>query len=119
MRARKRYRLLVLLAGIGLAVGCGRTPQLQPGNRKLLEALRTAVSAKNSQWLASTSKAVEEKRAKNEISDVEFQALHGVIQKANASDWKGAQKEVFTLVEGQRPTVADRDPSRPTKPRRP
>ena len=71
-----------------LAIGCSRAPQVAPGNRKLLEALRTAISAKNPEWLESSSKLLAEKRAKEEISDVEFKTFSDIIEKAKSSDWK-------------------------------
>jgi hypothetical protein len=87
--------------------GCGRTQVAAP-NRKLLAALQTAVSAKNPEWLAATSKLLTEKRDKGDVSDSEFKVMNGIILKAQSGDWKSAQKEVFALSEGQRPTSEDR-----------
>jgi hypothetical protein len=87
-------------------IGCGRT-QVSAPNRKLLEALQTAVSSKQSDWLEATSKQLTEKRASGDVSESEFKSMNSIIIRARSGDWKGAQKEVFDLSEGQRPTADD------------
>ena len=76
-------------------------------NRKVLEALQTAVSSKKSEWLEAVATQVAEKHEEGDISDNEFNAIDAIIKKAKSGDWKSAQKDSFALSEGQRPTSED------------
>jgi hypothetical protein len=87
--------------------GCSRAPQVSASNRKLLEALQTAVSAKEPQWLEKVVKHVSDRRAKNEMTDAEYNAISRIAKKAEAGDWKSALKDVFALSEAQRPLPED------------
>jgi hypothetical protein len=92
--------LLVFLAG------CGAT-QLASNHRHLLEALQTAVSAKNDRWLEAVSKQVEAERSKGAMSDAEFKAFDAIIRAAKAGNWDTARDRTFALSECQRPTADD------------
>ena len=83
------------------------TTQLASSNRRLLEALQTAVSAKNTEWLDGVAKQVEEQRAKGTMSDAEHNAFDAIIQTAKAGHWETAQSRTFALSEAQRPTAED------------
>jgi hypothetical protein len=95
-----------LLAAVLCLVGCGAT-QLSSTNRHLLEALQTAVSAKNEQWLDGVAKQVEDQRGKGQLSGSEHKVLASVIDLAKAGKWDAAQSRVFALSEAQRPTAED------------
>jgi hypothetical protein len=86
--------------------GCGAT-QFEPKNRHLLEALQTAVTSKNAQWLEAVAKQATEQHDKHALSDGEFKSLQAVIDSAKGGDWKTAESRVFALGEGQKPTAAD------------
>jgi len=86
--------------------GCGAT-QFAPQNRRLLEALQTAVTSKNAEWLEAVTKQVDDAHDKTALSDGEFKALRAVIDSAKTGDWKTAESRVFALSEGQRPTAED------------
>jgi hypothetical protein len=87
-------------------IGCGAT-QFAPQNRHLIEALQTAVTSKNTEWLDAVAKRASEEHDKHVLSDVEFKSLQAVISSAQTGDWKTAESRVFALSEGQRPTRAD------------
>ena len=89
-----------------LLAGCGAT-QVNPANRGLLEALQTAVSAENSEWLDAVSKQMAEQRSAGRLSDAEFRAFDNVIRQAKAGDWRGAQAAVLAIGDAQRPTSDD------------
>ena len=103
----RSFQLVCLLAFIGLMSGCGRQPQMAAPNRKILEALQTAVSSKQTEWLDAVVRQVEEKRDKKEMSDQEFRAIDAIIKKAKSGDWKAARTASFALSDGQRPTSAE------------
>jgi len=104
---RWTLRVLVLpYIFLFMFAGCGAT-QFSPANRHLLEALQTAVSAKNDQWLEAAAKQVEEQRSKRQMSESEHKALASIIDLAKSGKWDAAQSHIFTLSEGQRPTAED------------
>ena len=96
-----------MVIAMSLFSGCGRSPQISSTNRKILEALMTAVSSKDPQWLEIVVKHVTEKRNNNEMPDVEFAAINAIVKKAQSGDWIQAQKDSFALCEAQRPTSDD------------
>jgi len=95
----------VLLAALFMA-GYSAT-QFSPANRHLLEALQTAVTAKNDQWLEAAAKQVEQQYSNGKMSVSEHQAFASIIDLAKAGKWDAAQSRVFALSEGQRPTAED------------
>jgi hypothetical protein len=116
MRTRTPRALLLIASSLALALsGCGAT-QVSPANRRLLEALQTAVSAKNAAWLDAVEKQVADDRTKGEVSDAEFSALDSIIRQAKDGKWDAAQTAVFALSDGQRPTAEDLERVRERKP---
>src|SRR5262249_51838409 len=107
-KSQRNIRVLIVLAALGpiAVVGCGAT-QLKPNNRHLLEALQTAVTSKNAEWLTAVEKHVQEAHDKATLSDAEFKTLGTVIDSAKTGDWKTAERRVFALSEGQRPTAEE------------
>ncbi len=108
MRRTLLLFFLVLLFG-----GCGRVTQIDPDNRRVMQALQTAVSSRNMEWLEATVKLIDEKRAADEMSDDEYTAFEPIIARARAGDWDGAQKGAFALSEGQMPTPEDIEKIKP------
>lgn len=87
--------------------GCSRPTQMSSANRKLLQALQTAASAKKKEWLDDVESKVEEKRQKKELSTEEYNALAPIIKKAKAGNWKQANLDAIALCEGQKPTAQE------------
>jgi hypothetical protein len=98
----------LVIAGLVLVVtvGCGAT-QFEPKNRRLIEALQTAVTSKNAEWVEAVAKQAAEEHGRQVLSEAEFKSLQAVIDSAKAGDWKTAESRVFALSEGQKPTAAD------------
>jgi hypothetical protein len=103
--AGRRLALLLMMLMVLLA-GCGTT-QLSPPGRRLLEAVQTAVSARNSQWLEAAAQQVDTQHDTGPVPQADYQALQAIIAAARAGDWEGAQKRTFALSEGQRPSAED------------
>lgn len=79
---------VVFLLFLVLTFGWGRAPQMTANNRKILEALQTAVSSKQTDWLEAVVVQVNEKREQKQMSDAEFNAIQGIVKKAKSGDWK-------------------------------
>lgn len=91
-----------LLLGIVLIAGCG-PPQVEPANYRLIESLRTALSARNPNWLEDNAKTITKKHADGTMSEGEFTAFEAIIAQARGGDWTGAEEEVMRLAKAQRP----------------
>ena len=116
MTTKKPEVLVTWLATVTLAlllVGCGR-PQAAPHNQRLIASLRTAISARNSQWLEKNAEVLEERCAEGKVSDAELEAFQAIINKARAGQWEEAEREVLAFQKAQRPTQEQID--RVTKP---
>src|SRR4029453_4331079 len=116
MKIQTASALLPIACALALALtGCDAT-QVRPANRRLLEALQTAVSAKNAAWLDAVEKQVADHRTKGELSEAEFSALDAIIRQAKAGNWDAAQTAVFALSDSQRPTADELEQVRKRKP---
>jgi hypothetical protein len=101
---RHAWRLLLICAWFAvLMVGCGR-PQVAPQNLRLTASLRTALSAKNNEWLEQNVTAIEERRTAGQMSDDEYAAFQAIIAQAKAGEWEAAEQEAVKLQKAQRPT---------------
>lgn len=96
-----------ILASLFAISGCYRPTQISSANRKLLQALQTAASAKKTEWLLDVESKLAAKREKNELSDDEFKAFDSIIKRAKAGDWKQANLDALALCEAQQPTAQE------------
>jgi hypothetical protein len=83
--------------------GCGY-PVAEPANMELISSLRTALSAKNEQWLDANAKIIEERHAAGEMGDEQFAAFRGIIEQARGGDWAGAERASVDFQRAQRPS---------------
>lgn len=101
------FRRLCPLLMVGLLfAGCGY-PQAAPENRELIAALRTACSAKNTEWLQATIDKIETRKASGEMSQPEYDALISIAATARSGDWQTAEYECFRMQSHQRPTTEE------------
>lgn len=94
---------LLVLALVALVAGCGY-PNAQPNNKRLITSLRTALSAKNDQWLQANEKLVQQRHQQGEMSDDEHAAFVEIIEQARGGDWQGAEQAALDFQRAQRPT---------------
>ncbi len=90
-----------------LGGGCGRTPQVSSDNREMIVSLFTAISSRNTSWLESNARLLEERRAEGKCADEEYKALANIIAQAKSGDWKSAEEAVTVLRDSQEPTAED------------
>ena len=98
----RRMAIASAIALVSLA-GCARPPQLSPKNIRLAESLRTAISAKRTDWLDMNAKAIDDRHKQGELSDVEYLALQSILETARQGDWATAQTQIIRLEKAQRP----------------
>jgi len=97
---------LVTVAGL-LVTGCAKPPQVSQGNRKLIDGLRTATSARETSWLEACAELLEEGKRKRTVSDVEDQEFSAIIALAREGKWEQAEAEAIRLGKAQKPTPDD------------
>lgn len=109
---RPQQRLLQAAGWFAVAVcacicGCGQGPQFQPQNRPLLSSLRTAVSAKQSDWLQQNVDKIQAGVQAGTISKFEADTLQPVIDLAKKGEWAEANRLIFEIESAQRATSDD------------
>ncbi len=111
------YRALEasLLIAVGFAVGCGGPPQVGVNNYRLVEGLRTAVSARRTDWLEDTAQVIKERHASGELNDEPFAALEAIIVQARDAQWKEAESEVVRLAKAQHASAEEQQRMRAKK----
>jgi hypothetical protein len=90
------------LAILLLLSGCGGQPQAGPGNARLVESLRTAISTRRTDWLEDNAKAVASRHESGQLADESYEALQAIIDQARAGNWDGAESAVLKLAKAQR-----------------
>ena len=100
MRSNKLMVSGVLVAAAVVA-GCNRPPQVGTSNQRLVESLKTAVMARNPDWLGENVKLIDQRYQKGEMTDESYEAFQSIIRQANAGDWAAAQDEVLRLSKVQ------------------
>ncbi|HTM54593.1 MAG TPA: hypothetical protein VL175_11225 [Pirellulales bacterium] len=100
---RLSARMAVLSAV--LVAGCSQAPQVGPENYPLIESLRTAVSARNEDWLADNARLISERHQKGQLDDQQYAEFEAIIAQARTHDWSGAETRVIALAKAQRPVA--------------
>ena len=101
--SRIRLRSAWLLIAALILAGCSKPPQIPPDSRQLIGSLRTAVSAKRTDWLETNAKLVEQKHSQNKLTDEQYQELEAIISLGREGKWADAEKESLRLAEAQHP----------------
>jgi hypothetical protein len=94
----KRTVILLLL----LAAGCGGSPQLGSENYRLVESLRTALSARRSDWLDENAEKIARLHDSGKLDDEQFAALNAIVEQARGGAWEEAEEAVVELAKAQR-----------------
>jgi hypothetical protein len=90
------------LAGLLLVLaGCGEPSVRELKNRQEFEALLTAIALRSSRELAKDAQRLEARHASGELSEKVHKELLLIIQKAQAGDWSGAEKEAYAFRESK------------------
>ncbi len=102
---RKAAACWIAGAMVGLSmIGCGRPQASSPDNQQLIGSLRTAISARNPEWLEQNVEVLEERRAAGEVADAEYEEFQAIIAMAKEGRWEAAEREVTKFLNSQRPT---------------
>jgi hypothetical protein len=95
----------VLLLAL-LASGCGAPTEIDRDNRRVLDAILTAVTLKNPRLLEDDARRAKERYQAGQLSDGDYRALEAIISKARAGDWGGAETDGYAFRK-RRPFVKE------------
>lgn len=101
MTAKTRIVFPLLLAAV--LSGCGR-PQVEPDNLPLIASLRTALSARDSEWLEQNAQLVDERHQGGQMSDKVYETFQAILEEARAGNWRDAEEDTLAFQKAQRPT---------------
>jgi hypothetical protein len=86
----------VLLIVVLMTMGCRRTPtDVERDNRRLLDAILTAITIKNANLLEEDAERTESRHKASHLTDEEYQDLEAIINKARKGDWAGAEHDGY------------------------
>lgn len=105
MKLQSRFPRLLIAALLAAGVlGCGRPPQAAPQNLQLIAALRTALSAQNTEWLEKNIAIIDQRHQDGEMSQEEYDEFQRIIAMAQDGRWQEAEQQVIAFQSAQRPT---------------
>ena len=82
----------VLFASSLLVVGCSAPTETARENRRLLDAILTAITMKNQKWLSDDAEIAKTRHEARQLTDWEFEQLSKIIDKGSAGEWKTAEE---------------------------
>ena len=92
-RARWPFRLVWSLAL--LTAGCAGPTQADRDNRRLVDAILTAITMKNLTWLEEDAQLATTQHQTGHLTDDEYEHLLSIIGRARSGDWLGAEKQNY------------------------
>lgn len=92
----RRTMLLVLISLSGCSRGRTREELL---NRKVLDAILTAITLRNLPELERDVKLLDERRAAGQISQPHYKMLQEIVAAARCDDWSAAEDQLYQFRE--------------------
>lgn len=110
MRPQQRrmfhFMRALVLALLLLAGGCSPPSEVDRDNRRLVDAILTAITMKNANWLEDDAVLADKRHAAGQFSDDEYAQLLSIIETARSGDWPAAEKEGYKFRK-EHPFVRD------------
>jgi hypothetical protein len=88
------WLVAVLVASIGLP-GCGRAPDVDRDNRRVLEEILTAITLSNARLLEDSAKRARKRFEMRHLTDAEYSAMQSIVNKARGGDWGSAESDAY------------------------
>lgn len=92
---------VLIIAIVWLRAWWMTPPAVEFDNLRYIQLLRTAVSARNSEWLNKVASAVDQRLAEGAMSRSEHSHFGKLIAQARSGAWEAADKECFRFEEAQ------------------
>jgi hypothetical protein len=93
-----------LLIGLIVVCGCGGPPQVGADNYRLIDSLRTAVSARRSDWVEDNANLIAQRHTAGKMNDEIWAAFQAIVDLARGGNWAAAESDVIRLAKAQRAT---------------
>lgn len=90
--------------GLAALVGCGGGPTVEPDHQRLLASLRTAISARNADWLQQNVDLIAAEHEQQKMSDEVRAAFDEVVALAREQEWAEAEERLVAWQMSQSPT---------------
>lgn len=95
-RLRLSCHVAVIMLVLGLVVpGCNRTNETSRENRRLVDAVLTAVTMRNSDELSKDKELLAARQAAGQLSTKTHSTILRIIEKAERKDWETAERELY------------------------
>jgi hypothetical protein len=78
-----------------LLPGCSAPTEAERDNRRLVDAILTAITMKNTIWLDDDAELAEKRHLAGQLTDAEYDELTAIIEKAKSGDWQTAEKKGY------------------------
>lgn len=97
-----RRAVLVLVAGVSAFLnGCGQPSEESRQNRRVVDAVLTAVTVKNRKQLDKDAALWDKRLADGVLAPTPHGAVKGAVEKARAGDWAGAEEDLYRFRESE------------------
>lgn len=93
------FALALVLAVLACLGGCGQPSEEARQNRRLLDAVLTAVTTKNRKELDKDEALLHKRHSEGRLSDKPYQTLKASIEKARSGEWGRAEDELYKYRE--------------------
>ena len=83
------------VAFVLMVAGCSAPTEAERDNRRLVDAILTAITMKNVTWLDDDAQLAEQRHRDGHLTDDELEELNEVIETARSGDWSAAEKQGY------------------------
>jgi len=78
-----------------IVAGCSAPTEVDRDNRRLLDAILTAITMKNVEWLEEDAVLAEKRNSAGQLPDADYEELLLLIEKGRSGDWKTAEEQGY------------------------
>ena len=78
-----------------ILAGCSAPTEVDRDNRRLLDAILTAITMKNVAWLEEDAALAEKRNAAGQLPDADYEELLLIIEKGRSGEWKTAEEQGY------------------------
>jgi hypothetical protein len=92
----KTIRVWIVVPALALlAAGCRGPTSEERDNRRVLDAILTAITIKNARLLEDNARRAKDRHDAGQLTDDEYEGIAAIIARARGGDWAGAEKDGY------------------------
>ncbi len=91
----------LLFSGLLSVTGCGQPTEAARQNRRLTDALLTAVTTKNLKELEKSKALIDKRRADAVLSEANHKTLSDIFAQAKSGKWSEAEEALYKYREAE------------------